>query len=177
MSCVRRRAFLGWPLHPSVSDSIRVYNQSYLVFAHHPSGQTASSDDGDEGGDSTGSRLIDEQGRLLGLVNIVDAVVALLVLAVVVAGVALLLPGGGEPDSRLVTVDPGTQPEFVAEQISSGDTWEPNRTSDELVITDTYLTTAGDGTQVLIRAQVNRTTVEPDGPDGQPVFEFLDDPL
>lgn len=138
----------------------------------------ASSDDGDEGGDSTGSRLIDEQGRLLGLVNIVDALVVLLVLAVVVAGVALLLPGGGgEPDSRFVTMDLGTQPEFVAEQISSGDTWEPNRTSDELVITDTYRTAAGDGTQVVIRAQVNGTTVEPDEPDGQPVFEFLDDPL
>jgi hypothetical protein len=139
----------------------------------------ASSNDRDEDGDSTGSRLIDRKGRLLGLVNIVDAVVVLLVLAVVVAGIALLFPGGdsGKPDSRFVTMDLGTQPEFVAEQISSGDTWEPDRTSDELVITDTYRTTAGDGTQVVIRAQVNGTTVAPDGPDGQPVFEFLDQPL
>ena len=158
---------------------VHTINQSALVFARHLSGQMASSDDGDEDGDRTGSRLIDEQGRLFGLVNVVDALVVLLVLAVVVAGVALLFPGGdsGKPDSRFVTMDLGTQPEFVAEQISPGDTWDPDRTSDELVITDTYHTVAGNSTQVLIRAQLNGTTVEPDEPDGQPVFEFLDDPL
>ncbi len=43
--------------------------------------------------DSGSSSIIDEDGRLFGLINIVDALVLLLVVAVVVAGVALLTGG------------------------------------------------------------------------------------
>jgi len=135
-----------------------------------------ASDDGEE--ETDGGRLIDAQGRLFGLVNIVDALVVFLVAAVVVAGVVLLLPGGGgEPDSRFVTMDLGSQPEFVAEQISPGDTWEPDRSSDDLVITDVYRTAADNGTQVIVRARVNGTVTDPEDPAAEPVFEFLGDPL
>ena len=134
-----------------------------------------ASDDGEE--ETDGGRLIDAQGRLFGLVNIVDALVVLLVAAVVVAGVVLLLPSEGEQESRFVTMDLGGQPEFIAEEISPGDSWEPEGTGDELVITDVYRTAAGDGTGVVVRAQVNGTVTEPADPTAQPVFEFLGEPL
>lgn len=42
--------------------------------------------------------IIDEEGRLFGVVNVIDALVVVFVLAVVISGVALFL-GGGEPSS------------------------------------------------------------------------------
>jgi len=127
--------------------------------------------------DGGGRQLLDDEGRIFGVVNVVDALVVLLVLAVVVAGVVLLLPAPGEPDNRYVTLDLGEQPEFVAEEVGPGDTWEPEGTSDALTITDVYRFDTGDGTSIFARAQLNGTTVEPDEPDDDPVFEFLDDPL
>ena len=131
--------------------------------------------EGEDG--ESGGRLIDAQGRLFGLVNIVDALVVLLVAAVVIAGVVLLLPSEGEQESRFVTMDLGGQPEFIAGEISPGDSWEPEGTGDELVITDVYRTAAGDETGVVVRAQVNGTVTEPADPTAEPVFEFLGEPL
>ncbi|WP_369685606.1 DUF4330 family protein [Salinibaculum rarum] len=54
-------------------------------------------------------QIIDSEGRLLGYVNVVDALVLLFVLAVLVAGVALVTGAGDqlnqvEPSSEKVTV-------------------------------------------------------------------------
>ena len=63
------------------------------------------------------SRIIDDEGKLFGLINVVDALVVLVVLAIVVAGIALIAVPGSE-DTRYATVDMGTQPDHVAGQIT-----------------------------------------------------------
>lgn len=110
--------------------------------------------------DSQLSSLIDDEGRLFGLVNIVDILVVLLVLAVGVAGFALVTGGSaGEQETRFVTVDIGSQPGYIAEQITVGDEWDVQG-SDSFTITDVYRAPAIDAendTQVLLRAQINGT--------------------
>ena len=139
-------------------------------------GDAESADaDAEDGGSS--SRFLDENGRLFGLINVVDALAILLVIAIVVAGVALLFPSGGDADQRFATLDFGEQPDFVAEEITPGDTWEPEGTGDELTITDVYRFNTEEGTGVIARAEVNGTVFEPDDPDETPVFEFIDEPL
>lgn len=133
----------------------------------------AESDDNTAGGFS----LIDEQGRLFGVVNVVDLLVVLLVVAVVVAGAALLLSDADEPDTRHATIDLGPQSEFVAEQITPGDEFSPEGTSDSLTITDVYRYSAENRTNVIVRATVNGTVTEPDDPDAAPIFEFRGEPL
>ena len=66
--------------------------------------------------------VIDDEGRLFGTVNIIDALVVLFVLAVAVAGVALLT-GGGSSDqtpTRTVVIDAGQQPDYVIDAIEEG---------------------------------------------------------
>ena len=112
--------------------------------------------------DSQLSSLIDDEGRLFGIVNIVDILVVLLVLAVGVAGFALLSGGSaGEQETRFVTVDLGSQPGYIAEQITVGDEWDVQGSS-SFTITDVYRAPAIDAendTQVLLRAQINGTPV------------------
>jgi len=65
--------------------------------------------------------ILDEDGRLFGIVNVIDALVALLVLAVIAAGAALVLGGGGDTGDQTETVTltveiSGVQP-YVAEAI------------------------------------------------------------
>jgi len=61
----------------------------------------------------TARAIIDDEGRLFGAVNIIDALVVLFVVAVIVAGVALVFGGDPEPepdiDSTYATLDLGTQ--------------------------------------------------------------------
>lgn len=134
--------------------------------------------------DSRLSSLIDDDGRLFGLVNIVDALVFLLVLAVLVAGIALLTGGdSSQQEPRFVTVDVGSQPEYIAEQVTVGDEWNPTQTG-SFVITDVYrapVADDGEGTRLLIRAQINGTpiqtgneTTEQQRPDP---ISFLGEPL
>lgn len=123
------------------------------------------------GGDD-GRSLLDDEGRLFGLVNIVDLLVVLLVIAVVVAGAALLLSDSGSADTRHVTMDLGSQPDFIAEEISPGDTFEPQGTNDSVTITDVYRYDAEEGTNVIVRATVRGTAIEPEDPDEDPTFQF-----
>jgi hypothetical protein len=52
-------------------------------------------------------KLIDDRGNLFGAVNIIDALVVLLVVAVVVSGVAFLAGGGDQgPDDPAPTTEP-----------------------------------------------------------------------
>lgn len=131
--------------------------------------------DTDDDGD--GFSILDENGRLFGLVNIVDLLVVLLILAVAVAGAALLLSGSGEAETRHATIDLGTQSDFVAEQITPGDQFQPEGTADALTITDVYRFGQEGGTRVFVRATINGTVIEPDDPDDPPVFEFRGDQL
>ncbi|WP_117594492.1 DUF4330 family protein [Haloprofundus halophilus] len=88
-------------------------------------------------------QLIDDEGDLFGLLNVVDALAILLVIAVVAAGSAFVLADepeqASEPntETRYATLDLGTQPSYVAELLSEGDTTALSET-DELSITDVY---------------------------------------
>jgi len=95
--------------------------------------------------------LIDDEGDLFGVVNVVDALVVLLVLAVGVAGVALVLSTGDEPEpeppdveTTHATLDLGSQPAYVVEAINEGDIHDPGGES-ELTVTDVHVTPAEDG--------------------------------
>lgn len=122
-------------------------------------------------------KILDEEGRLFGLLNIIDLLVVLLFLAVVVTGVVLLLPSDNESGTRFATVDMGTQPDSVAEAIDSGDEWIPEEASSSLRITDVYRFDTEEGTQVIVRARINGTVIEPADPDEQPTFLFRGQPL
>lgn len=74
--------------------------------------------------------IIDDKGRLFGTVNIIDALVVLFVLAVAVAGVALVNPFGGsasEPVTPNTTatdvVLESTVPTTMADSLAAGDTY------------------------------------------------------
>jgi len=99
--------------------------------------------------------IIDEEGRLFGTVNVVDALVVLLVLAVGLAGAALLLGGGsGHDEIRYATLDLGTQPEYVVEQISTGDTSSLATGYGNLTVTDIHVSSSGSIVNTLIRVSI-----------------------
>jgi hypothetical protein len=100
--------------------------------------------------------LIDDEGNLFGVINVIDALVILFVLAVVAAGAAFLLqPADSGPDLRSthVTLDVGTQPDYVVTEINEGDTYSPNG-NNQLTITDVHLTPSEEGTRVIVRAEL-----------------------
>ncbi|SFR90092.1 protein of unknown function [Halomicrobium zhouii] len=96
--------------------------------------------------------IIDEKGRLFGVVNVVDALVVLLVLALVAAGVALVLGSDSDPAqsdeldnaSTHATLDLGTQPEYILAQLEEGDTYSPGE-DDNLTVTDVHLEPRANG--------------------------------
>lgn len=101
--------------------------------------------------------LIDDEGNLFGIVNVVDALVVLLVLAVGVAGVALVFSGDDEPapdiETTHATLDLGSQPAYVVDAINEGDTHAPDGNS-ELTITDVHLTPRGSDIGVTLRVEL-----------------------
>ncbi|EMA47126.1 DUF4330 family protein [Halobiforma nitratireducens] len=90
--------------------------------------------------------LIDEDGNLFGVVNVIDALVVLLLLAVVVAGVALVT--GGEPnetatedgETGYATVELGQQPDYVIDRLRTGNTAVLEGTGETVTVTDVYVT-------------------------------------
>ncbi|WP_153952544.1 DUF4330 family protein [Halosegnis longus] len=101
--------------------------------------------------------LLDEHGRVFGVVNIIDLLVVLFVVAVAVAGVALVV-GPGEPSepsepqvTQTVTVGLGTHPPDGAALVEPGtaEFGEANAT-----ITDVYRTPNGDGVRVVANLRV-----------------------
>ncbi|WP_152042431.1 DUF4330 family protein [Salinigranum salinum] len=103
--------------------------------------------------------VIDEQGRLFGLVNLVDALVVLVVLAILVAGVTFVI--GGDSDTptsdtavRYATLDLGVQPAYVATHISEGDAVQPDNV-ENMTITDVYSLKTGDGRHLYTRVRIN----------------------
>lgn len=109
--------------------------------------------------------VIDEEGYLFGVVNVVDALVVLAVLAVVIAGFALVNPfsdGGVEEEAtRYATIEVAHQPGYVAERISAGDVMSPRGTQKNLTVTDVYRTPGqGDNASVTMRVRVAGALVE-----------------
>ena len=105
--------------------------------------------------------LIDENGNLFGRVNVIDVLVLLVVLAVVVAGAALVFGQDEEPEPEPepttatvnATLDLGAQPTFVVDAIQEGDAYGPTSLS-QLRITDVYTTPAGGDTRVVVGVQL-----------------------
>lgn len=117
--------------------------------------------------------LIDDEGNLLGLVNVVDALVLLLVLAVLVAGVGLVFGIGNsgttaETGTTFVTMDLGTQPDYIVSALNEGDTYAPTDASN-LTITDVYLAPQGDQTRVVARARLT-------GPTNNETIDYVEAP-
>ncbi|ELY97266.1 hypothetical protein C482_13570 [Natrialba chahannaoensis JCM 10990] len=116
--------------------------------------------------------LIDEDGNIFGVVNIVDALVVLMLLAVVVAGVALVMGTGGESgagdsagidgesETRYVTFELGEQPDYVAERLAEGTVATIGGTNENVTVTDVYVTAPppNEGPEALVRAEVDGTT-------------------
>lgn len=105
--------------------------------------------------------VIDDEGRIFGTINIIDALVVLLVVAIGVAGIALVTSGGGgagDADSRTetrhVTVDFGMQPEYVVEQLSTGDTSEPGNGVENATVTELYVAPGENGVRTIARVAV-----------------------
>lgn len=101
--------------------------------------------------------VVDEQGRVLGAVNVVDALVVLLVLAAVVAGAALVLGGSDddvETETRHVTVAFGSYPEPVAERLTAGVSAANPPADQNLTVTDVYVSRDGSGARIVGRLAV-----------------------
>lgn len=102
--------------------------------------------------------LIDDEGNLLGVVNVVDALVVLLVVAVVAAGLALVPTDPDvEPDpetaTTFVTLDLGEQPNNVAAAINEGDIYNSGGPT-QLRITDVHLTPQNNNVRAIVRVEV-----------------------
>ncbi|SEV81837.1 DUF4330 domain-containing protein [Natrinema salifodinae] len=117
--------------------------------------------------------LIDDEGNLFGVVNVIDALAVCLVLAVLVAGIAVVgVLGDGTGTSgpeaetedddasqqatRYATIDLGTQPDYVADAIEEGDQAAVATDGHNLTITDVHVspTNGGDG-HVVVRAEID----------------------
>jgi len=108
--------------------------------------------------------LLDDEGNLFGVVNVVDALVVLFVLAVVAAGAAFVLqpdPEPTEPDLATTdaTLDLGTQPGYIIEEIETGDTYSPAGEAG-LEITNVHLAPQGDDTRVILGVTLNGSISE-----------------
>lgn len=107
--------------------------------------------------------LIDDEGRLFGFVNVVDALVVVLVVAIGVAGLALVLSSGGATTTTTntthATIDMGVQPISVANSISVGDSYQPQADSD-MTITDVYRVPEGNGQRTIIRVALTGPATE-----------------
>ena len=125
--------------------------------------------------------MIDDEGNLFGVLNVIDALVVLLVLAVAVAGLALVFAGGQSPtdspdgDTRYATLDLGVYPNAVTDRIATGDVMERN--SDTLTVTDSYVTPENTtASSAFLRVELDGT-LDADAPPGTPPFSFGDDPI
>lgn len=119
--------------------------------------------------------ILDEQGRIFGLINVIDAFVLLFAAVLVVAGVAVVLSyNAGPSDSPTITntsvaVDLGVQPAYLAERIQPGDTYAPAENS-RLTVEDTYVAPERNAYRVIVFAEVS-------GPTADGVFRYAGAPL
>lgn len=100
--------------------------------------------------------LLDEKGNVFGVVNLVDAVVALAVLAVVLVSVGVVLNAGGPATTAsgayaTVVFDP--QPGGTPPHVEANGTVERRGDGTAYTVTDTYRTITSNGSSVTV-AQV-----------------------
>lgn len=121
-------------------------------------------------------QVLDEEGDLFGVVNVVDALAVILIIAVLVAGIAVVgvLGVDSEPETRYATIDLEEQPNHIVEEISDGDRMQVDGHDHNLTITDVYATPTDEGTAATVRAQIDGTLVYDDSRDDH-VFEFAGD--
>ncbi|WP_424002620.1 DUF4330 family protein [Haloarcula salina] len=117
------------------------------------------------------SGIIDADGNLFGVINIIDALVIVGFLTVLLAGVGLVFlsdnsgSAGSQPEAGTVnvTIDLGPQPDYIVSQIEVGDKYSPGGNSN-LTVRDVYFTPQGKSTRAVIRAELsapfNRGTVQ-----------------
>lgn len=108
-------------------------------------------------------RIVDEQGDLFGVVNIIDAVVVLMVVAVGVAGIALVLNDSSPEEEEMetgpelvttsATIDLGVIRPGVTEEIDTGDEYSAGEQSN-LTITDVHLSPSDGGARVILQVQL-----------------------
>jgi len=102
--------------------------------------------------------VLDDEGRLFGVINVVDALVVVLVLAAGIVGGWFLFGGDAAPstdvptETRYVTFDAGDQPEYVVEQIREGETHSSG--VQNLTVTDVYVSPGQEGVRTLLRVAV-----------------------
>jgi len=91
--------------------------------------------------------LLDEDGNLFGVVNVVDAMVVVLVLAILVAGGSLLLQPTEKQQgpTRYATVSYTVPLDSSAVGLSAGETLDPVRGGDALNVTDVHRSFARNG--------------------------------
>ncbi|WP_440992273.1 DUF4330 domain-containing protein [Haloarchaeobius baliensis] len=101
--------------------------------------------------------ILDDEGNLFGVINVVDVFVVLLVIGVSGAGVAFVVSDDSKPrpttETRYATLDLGAQPAYVSSLIEEGDTVSLSET-EELVVTDVYTTDQGNDRRVLVRVSL-----------------------
>ncbi|WP_247001681.1 DUF4330 family protein [Halosolutus gelatinilyticus] len=127
-------------------------------------------------------KLIDENGNLLGVVNVIDALAVVLLLAVIIAGFVVVMSGGddpgaepsGEPATRYATIDLGKQPDYVADRIEEGDVAVAGGSTGNVTVTDVHITPTLSGPSILIRAEINGELRET---GGRQAFRVGDEPL
>ncbi|MCU4975005.1 DUF4330 domain-containing protein [Halobacteria archaeon AArc-m2/3/4] len=111
--------------------------------------------------DSRLSSVVDDNGQLFGLINVIDAAVLLLAILILAAGALLWAPlsAGDETETRYVTIELEPQPAFIAEQIREGDEMSPGGTGGTLTITDIYQYSPEDEINTIVRAEVTGTAL------------------
>jgi hypothetical protein len=121
--------------------------------------------------------VIDEEGRLFGVVNVIDLLVVLVVVAVVAAGVALLTGGDDQrqqPDTgsnatnatnmtRYATLSVTSGVANLSARIEANDTIRPLPSGTPLRVTDTYVAPTNGGTRVVARVRYNGSLPTVDG--------------
>ena len=103
-------------------------------------------------------KLLDEKGRLFGLINVIDALVVFLILSMVVAGIAFVTTPQQQPPEpetavRFATLDLGNVPPHIASKIEPGDSMRPTQIS-KLAVTDLYVTGRGNNKQARLRVRL-----------------------
>lgn len=91
--------------------------------------------------------VIDDEGFVFGVVNIVDALVVLMVLAVVVAGASLVMGAGDDQTTtQPITFETGPQPGYVIDAVSEGSV----PTSDVVAVENKTVRTNADNQTYLV---------------------------
>ncbi|ELZ01811.1 DUF4330 family protein [Natrialba asiatica] len=116
--------------------------------------------------------LIDDDGNLLGVINVIDALVVVLLLVVVAAGIGLVISvnsdgepaagagPNGDPETRYVTLELRSQPDYVADRLDENETAAIAGTDDNITLTDVFVTapTVNETQTVRVRAAVEGLT-------------------